>query len=192
MRADNKVSVVIPNYNGKRFLAACLKALLSDAPEAEIEKAFRPNTKAVVGETIANPALVVLGANIWTTNDNALYTSGLGLSNITKIRKRPMVLVAGVVGTVTALWLYNNFVGWLNFLNATLPPVGALIALDFFRHRKDYAQGAEARRDFNWGSIIGVVAGALVGNYLPAGIASVNAMIAACICYLIAEMVGKK
>ena len=31
-----------------------------DAPEEEIEKAFRPNTKAVVGETIANPALVVL------------------------------------------------------------------------------------------------------------------------------------
>ena len=36
MRADKKVSVVIPNYNGKRFLAACLKALLSDAPEAEL------------------------------------------------------------------------------------------------------------------------------------------------------------
>ena len=31
-----------------------------DASEEEIEKAFRPNTKAVVGETIANPALVVL------------------------------------------------------------------------------------------------------------------------------------
>lgn len=31
-----------------------------DAAEEEIEKAFRPNTKAVVGETIANPALVVL------------------------------------------------------------------------------------------------------------------------------------
>ena len=31
-----------------------------DAPAEEIEKAFRPNTKAVVGETIANPALVVL------------------------------------------------------------------------------------------------------------------------------------
>ena len=31
-----------------------------DAPEEEIEKAFRPETKAVVGETIANPALVVL------------------------------------------------------------------------------------------------------------------------------------
>lgn len=31
-----------------------------DASEEEIEKAFKPNTKAVFGETIANPALVVL------------------------------------------------------------------------------------------------------------------------------------
>ena len=31
-----------------------------DAPEDEIEKAFRPNTKALFGETIANPAISVL------------------------------------------------------------------------------------------------------------------------------------
>lgn len=31
-----------------------------DASEEELEQAFRPNTKAVFGETIANPALVVL------------------------------------------------------------------------------------------------------------------------------------
>lgn len=31
-----------------------------DAPAEELKKAFRPNTKAVFGETIANPALVVL------------------------------------------------------------------------------------------------------------------------------------
>lgn len=31
-----------------------------DLPEEEIEKAFKPNTRAVFGETIANPALVVL------------------------------------------------------------------------------------------------------------------------------------
>ena len=36
MRADRMVSVVIPNYNGKRFIEACLKALLEDAPGAEI------------------------------------------------------------------------------------------------------------------------------------------------------------
>ena len=31
-----------------------------DAPEEELAKAFRPNTKAVFGETVSNPALVVL------------------------------------------------------------------------------------------------------------------------------------
>ena len=146
----------------------------------------------MIAQGLAIPALIVLGANIWTTNDNALYTSGLGLSNITKVRKRPMVLVAGVVGTVTALWLYNNFVGWLSFLNATLPPVGALIALDFFLHRDAYKEGSEPTERFNWGSIAGVVVGALVGNYLPFGIASINAMIAACACYLLAGLFKKK
>ncbi|MDE6872884.1 MAG: O-acetylhomoserine aminocarboxypropyltransferase/cysteine synthase [Lachnospiraceae bacterium] len=32
----------------------------ADAPEAELDAAFRPNTKAVFGETLANPALTVL------------------------------------------------------------------------------------------------------------------------------------
>ena len=146
----------------------------------------------MIAQGLAIPALIVLGANIWTTNDNALYTSGLGLSNITKIRKRPMVLIAGVVGTVTALWLYDNFVGWLNFLNATLPPVGALIALDFFLHRQNYKEGVPVQGSFNWGSILGVVVGALVGNYVTVGIASLNGMLAACACYLLAGLVRKQ
>lgn len=32
----------------------------ADAPEEEIEKAFRPNTKVVFGETVANPSIAVL------------------------------------------------------------------------------------------------------------------------------------
>ncbi len=67
------------------------------------------------------------------------YTSGLGLSNITKIRKRPMVIAfPGIIGTVTALWLYNNFIPFLNILNATLPPVGAIIMIDFFLNKENY------------------------------------------------------
>ena len=75
----------------------------------------------MIAQGLTVPALIALGANIWTTNDNALYTSGLGLSNITKVRKKPMVVIAGIIGTVLSIWLYNNFVGWLNFLNAALP-----------------------------------------------------------------------
>ena len=138
------------------------------------------------------PALVVLGANIWTTNDNALYSSGLGLSNITRVRKKPMVLVAGIIGTVTAIWLYNNFIGWLNFLNATLPPVGAIITLDFFLNSQNYSDDVPVTQPLNIGAVLGVVAGALVGNFVPWGIASVNAMLVACICYGAYTVLTKK
>lgn len=137
----------------------------------------------MIAQGLAIPALIVLGANIWTTSDNALYTSGLGLSNITKVRKRPMVLIAGVVGTVAAIWLYNNFVGWLSFLNATLPPIGAIIMLDYFLNQKAYAAEAADERKVNWAAIAGVVAGALVGNFVKWGIAAINAMVVACIIY---------
>jgi len=61
-------------------------------------------------------AVLVLGLNIWTTNDNALYTAGLGLANIFHQRKKPMVLLSGIIGTVASVWLYYNFCGWLNIL----------------------------------------------------------------------------
>ena len=141
----------------------------------------------MIAQGLAIPALIVLGANIWTTNNNALYTGGLGLTNITGLRQKPMTLVSGVVGTAAAIWLYNNFVGWLNFLNATLPPVGIIVMLDYFLHREDYRAGRAPILTIHWGSIAGVVAGALVGNFVPVGIASINAMFAACLCYLLAD-----
>ena len=131
------------------------------------------------------PALVVLGANIWTTNDNALYSGGLSLSNITGIRKRPLVIVSGVIGTAASVYLYNNFVSWLSFLNATLPPIGAIIIFDYFGHPQHYEAGAEAAPGVHWGAVAGVVAGALAGNFIHAGIASINAMLTGCICYLV-------
>lgn len=137
-------------------------------------------------------AILVLGLNIWTTNDNALYSAGLGLSNITKVPKRPMVLFSGVLGTLTAIWLYNNFVGWLNILNCTLPPVGAIIVLDYFCHRKDYEQWDVIKKQVNWFSIAGVIAGALVANLVPVGIASINGMAVACICYLAGEAAARR
>ena len=141
----------------------------------------------MIAQGLAIPALVVLGANIWTTNNNALYTGGLGLTNITGLRQKPMTLASGVVGTAAAIWLYNNFVGWLNFLNATLPPVGIIVMLDYFLHREDYRSGEDPVLTLHWGSIAGVIAGALVGNFIPVGVTSLNSMFAAALCYLAAD-----
>ena len=145
----------------------------------------------MMAQGLTLPALVVLGANIWTTADNGLYTCGLGLSNITKMPKRPMVLVSGVVGTITSIWLYNNFISYLNILNGTLPPLGALIILDYFRHKENYGPHSVVTRKVNWGSILGVAVGALVGNLVNWGIASVKAMDAACVIYLLFDRPAK-
>ena len=36
MKADSRVSVVVPNYNGIAFVEACFQALLRDAPQSEL------------------------------------------------------------------------------------------------------------------------------------------------------------
>lgn len=146
----------------------------------------------MIAQGLTVPALIVLGANIWTTNDNALYTGALGLSNITRLRKRPLTIAAGVIGTAAAMWLYYNFIGWLNFLNATLPPIGMILVLDYFMHRKNYRTESPELKDISWGAVIGVVAGALVGNFVSWGIASVNAMAVAAVCYLVFDRLERR
>ncbi len=132
-------------------------------------------------------AVLVLGLNIWTTNDNALYSAGLGLANIFHQKKKPMVLISGIVGTLAAIWLYWNFVSWLNILNCTLPPIGMILVLDYFRHKDNYTDDYADTRAVNWAAVLGVLCGAVVANLLNWGIASINGMVVAAVVYLIGD-----
>lgn len=136
-------------------------------------------------------AVLVLGLNIWTTNDNALYSAGLGLANIFGQKKKPMVLISGAVGTLAAIWLYWNFCNWLNILNCTLPPVGIILVLSYFVNREAY-KTTECTQKVNWFAVMGVVLGAVAANLIHWGIASINGMVIAAVCYLIGHYVSKK
>ena len=144
-------------------------------------------------------AFLVLGANIWTTNDNALYTGALGLSNITGKAKKPMVILSGIIGTVAAMWLYYNFCNWLTILNATLPAVGVILIADYFLDKNKYAEDAEVPVGTNWAAIIGVIAGAVVGNLtggniIPGftfGIAAINNAVVSLACYFVGKKFAK-
>jgi cytosine permease len=137
-------------------------------------------------------AILVLGLNIWTTNDNALYSCGLGLSNIFGLSKKTMVLISGLIGTVAAVWLYWNFCDWLNVLNCTLPPVGIILVLSYFCNRKKYLDDTMPVVSVNWWAVAGVVLGAVVANLVKWGIPSINGMAVAAVCFLIGEAVRKK
>jgi cytosine permease len=140
---------------------------------------------------LAIPAVITLGLNIWTTNNNALYTAGLGVSNITKISMKPLVLVSGGVGTVLAIWLYYNFVSYLSLLSGMIPPVGAVLIIHYFTNKAQYTNEDYKAKAFNIGNILAVLVGSLTGILLDWGVAPINALIVASVICLGFQMKGK-
>jgi len=149
-------------------------------------------SEVMIAQGLLIPAIIILGLNIWTTNDNALYASGLGFSNITGLPSRYLSVLNGIIGTLCALWLYNNFVGWLTFLSAAIPPIGGIIIADFLRNREKYKDFANAKFEtVNWAAISGVVIGVMAGHLLP-GIVPINAVLTGAVSYLFIDSVLKR
>lgn len=150
-------------------------------------------SEVMIAQGLLLPAIIVLGLNIWTTNDNALYASGLGFSNVTGLPSKYLSMANGLVGTLCALWLYNNFVGWLTFLSLAIPPIGGVIIADFITNRKRYANFETVKfQTVNWAGIIAVGLGVAAGNFLP-GVVPVNAVLGGAISYVILDrLINKK
>ena len=83
-----------------------------------------------------------------------------------------------LLGTLLAVWLYNNFCGYLNILNTFLPSIGAILAADYFlvAPKKQNADEAPGK---GIPAIIAWAAGTLVANFLPVGLTAVNGMVVA-------------
>ncbi|MDR0805420.1 MAG: cytosine permease [Enterobacteriaceae bacterium] len=165
------------------FLGNSLMFIFGAAGAAAVGQA--DISDVMIAQGLLIPAIIVLGLNIWTTNDNALYASGLGFSNITGLSSRVLSVVGGIVGTLTALWLYNNFVGWLTFLSAAIPPIGGVIIADYLMNRSRYADFSRAQFvNVNWVAILAVAIGIAAGHYIP-GIVPVNAVLGGVFSYIV-------
>lgn len=132
------------------------------------------------------PGIIVLGLNIWTTNDSALYASGLGFANIFKLPKKYIVVFNGILGTLAAMWLYNNFVDFLTLLGSALPSIGAIILADYFivRKRNYAAYETMTFKAINPVAIFAWAAGIVLANFVP-GIPPLNALIGTSAIYVI-------
>ena len=77
---------------------------------------------------------------------------------------------------------------------------GHILVVDYFMNRSKYAADAAEPKGVNWAAIIGVVAGAVVGNLtggniIPGftwGIAAVNNMVVSFACYYVGRLINKK
>ena len=128
-------------------------------------------------------SVLVLGLNIWTTNDNALYAASLGFATLTRVRKRRFVLINGLLGTVFATAAYNHFVPWLSLLNLMLPSIGAILILDYFVVRRR-APDAEPEPGVRWAAVAAWAAGFCAAKFLP-GLPPLNTVLAAAAAYLL-------
>ena len=138
---------------------------------------------ALMKQGLIAVAILVLGLNIWTTNDNALYAASLGFATLANRTKRPFVLINGFLGTVFATAAYNHFVPWLNLLNLMLPSIGAILILDYFVVRRRQPD-APPDPGVRWAAVAAWAAGFCAAKFLP-GIQPLNTLLAAAIVYLL-------
>ena len=66
MKADSRVSVVVPNYNGIAFVEACFQALLRDAPQSELimlDNGSADGSRELVEERFPRVRVIALDKN---------------------------------------------------------------------------------------------------------------------------------
>ncbi len=145
-------------------------------------------------------AMLVLVFAQWTTNDNNLYSAALGFSIVlTNLPKWQLTVIAGVLGTLLAIWgIYGRFIQWLVILSALVPPIGGVYATDYFCfNSKSYSfEKVSSVPAIRWESIIAWALGALMGfatTPKPGGfglftlttVSAIDAFLAAVVAHLI-------
>lgn len=144
-------------------------------------------SEALMKQGLIGIAVIVLGLNIWTTNDNALYAASLGFATLARRSKRQFVIINGFLGTLFATAAYNHFVPWLQLLNLMLPSIGAILILDYFVIRRRGAAAPDPR-PVHWPAVVawacGFAAGYFTGKGIP-GIQPLNTLLAASAAYLL-------
>ena len=144
-----------------------------------------PNAMLMLGLGI--PALIVLIGAQWTTNDNNLYTSSLGLANILNFKKKHIVLVTGVLATLVGVaGLADHFISWLVILGTGVPPMAGVIVADYYVVKKGKYDFGNGTRYSNWNvwAIVAWAAGGLFGYFVQWGSGSVNALVIAFAAYV--------
>ncbi len=145
-----------------------------------------PNAMLHLG--LGFPALMVLILAQWTTNDNNLYTSSLGLSNIFRIGRSRIVIIVGVIGSILGgLGVADYFVSWLVVLGIGVPPMAGVIIADYYIIRKQNYKFKDESilPKWNANALLAWLIGCVVGFTVKFGVASLNSLIVTVVAYVI-------
>lgn len=144
------------------------------------------------------PALLLLIANLWTTNDNTAYAYGVaGSEFFGRPDKRPFIVGGTVIGIALAVFGVDGLIiHYLSMLGVLIPPMGGAILGVFFlawRGHNIVAVGEEPM--FRTSGICGYLAGVLVaalGSAFDLGSPAVQGIIVAGVAAAIFGIVERK
>lgn len=165
--------------NSFMIIAGCITALATGSGDLPA---------AMIATGLSIPALVIVIAAQWTTNDNNLYSASLALSNILKMKKSQIVLMWGLIASFLGLMgIANYFIPWLNILGILIPPVAGVLIADYYFIQKEayhFGPGTEYSQ-YAWPAFASWACGIAAGVLLPVGIPSITAICAAFAAHII-------
>ncbi len=126
-----------------------------------------------LGLGIFGALVLILGQ--WTTNDNNLYSSVLGLSNslegIKEIPRMRLSFIVGIISTaIAAIGVYKYFVTFLSMLGVFIIPITGILIADYYICGKEkYAnENYTPQTKINPRALIAWIAAAFVGLTMTA------------------------
>ncbi|MEL6159726.1 MAG: cytosine permease [Cyanobacteria bacterium J06623_5] len=147
--------------------------------------------KAMGSQGILAGGVVLLILNVWTTQDNTIYSFSVAGANMFRTHKRHAFVLGGATFALilTLSGIYELLPSYLLLLGTFVPPVGGIIMVDFWlRHSGRFPLLSSRLPAFNWAGVLAYVAGSLVayvtGN-ADVGIGPVNGIAVAAIAYAI-------
>lgn len=132
-------------------------------------------------------ALILGIANIWTTNDNNLYSASLGIARSLKIDRRKAVVGSALLGALVAFSNPSNFdifFKFLFFLGNTAPALGGVVLGTYF-----YRMFATNLRASNLAGWSGWILGSFTSTTFSGITAIVSGAISAFIIYIIVSKI---
>lgn len=138
------------------------------------------------------PAIILLFFNVWTTQDNSIYSASVAGCNFFRTEKRGLMNLGGAaISTALAIaGMYNWLVPYLVIMGTVIPPIGGVIMADYYvKHKRKYPKLAKVEmKTFNYTGLIAYALGAVIA-YVSPGVAPINGIIAAFIAYPIVDKI---
>lgn len=141
------------------------------------------------------PAMLVLIAAQWTSNDSNLYSASLALSNIVRVSKNKIVMVVGLTATaIGAAGLADYLTDWLVALGIAIPPVAGILIADYYLiHKQRYRFGpGTTYAKVVWPAFIAWLVGILAGSYIQWGIPSLTSLLVALLVHWGLFVIGRR